>query len=249
MTDNSSLISNLNFDGKIIIIGFIFVILIIFTFCLNVYIIIIIAITKKLHKPINIFILSLSVNGIFVSIISMPLHAEYYLRNFSWYHGLWLCIIWSINDFSTGTISLLHFIFIAFIRYKLIVKPRCDWASKKLQILTLCLVWIVPISTWSLTLAIVIYQNEPISNDCYLTMNIPHAILADIFSFLLPLIVLVFINIKMINKLRKHVKKVANINANSHSVNEININDARMTDTQEINKNGKYFDELIILTN
>jgi hypothetical protein len=186
----------------------IFILLIIATFTLNIYIVVIIATNKKLQVPANIFTVSICAVGIFIACIDMPFQLVYLLDGNEWYHGLDTCIMWYIFDLSACTISLLNFIVIAFIRYMAITKPKDDWAPKKVQVLVLCLIWLVPFVLWSISLIVLMNQSPPEGSDCYLSVDIEYSIPADVFAFLIPLILLIALNVKLILKLRKRTVKV-----------------------------------------
>ena len=186
----------------------IFIIIIIATFTLNLYIVVIIATNKKLHVAVNIFTVSLCAVGIVIACINMPFQLVYLFEDYKWYHGLGTCIMWFIFDLSACTISLSNFIVITFIRYMAIIKPKDDWAPKKVQVLVLCLIWLVPFVLWSISLIVLMNQSPPEGSDCYLSVDIEYSIPADVFAFLIPLILLIAFNVKLILELRKRTVKV-----------------------------------------
>ena len=113
-----------------------------------------------------------------------------------------------ICDLSTATINLLTFIMIAFIRYMSIVKPQGEWVSKKFQILILCLVWIVPFVIWSIVISILFHLDSSQAVDCNLNTDPNLLVIADVFAFLLPFIILLVVNVKLIWELIKRSSKV-----------------------------------------
>jgi hypothetical protein len=186
----------------------IFILIIIATFTLNLYIVVIIATNKKLHVAVNIFTVSLCAVGIVIACINMPFQLVYLLDGYEWYLGLNTCIMWYIFDLSACTVSMLNFIVITFIRYMAIIKPQDDWAPKKVQVLFLCLIWIVPFVLWSISLSVLMNQSPPEGSDCYLSVDIEYSIPADVFAFLIPLVLLIALNFKLILELRKRTVKV-----------------------------------------
>jgi hypothetical protein len=196
------------------------ILIIIATLFLNLYIIIIIVTNKKLRIPANLFIGSICVCGIIIACIHMPIQSIYVTANYEWNYGSFACALWYILDFSVSTISILNFIIITIIRYMSITKPHSDWTTKKRQILILFLVWIVPLTTWSIVLNASIYQAELKPLECYFPLKSSYLLIFDLFSFLIPFIVLISVNIKLILELRKRSKKVVNEKTPCNLVNK-----------------------------
>ena len=192
------------------------VIIILATFILNIHIILNILSNKKLHKPINMFIMSLSFNGILVSTTSMPFQFSYVIGNFEWPFSLDMCIFWFIMDFSICTRFVLNFIIIMFIRYMAIEKPNDEWTKKKVQIFTLILVNVLPLLIWSITISS-LFPKKELPGECYLTLKYQDLAILDSLVFGLPFVILTIINFKLILKLRKR-SKISNTNHNIFQV-------------------------------
>jgi hypothetical protein len=221
-----------------------FIAFLITTFALNVYIIVIISINKKLHIAVNLFTGSLCVCALLSSCLSMPLQFLYLKNNYQWYYSLDLCILWYIIDFSLCTISLLNLIVITFIRYMYIVKPHNYWMTKKLLIFIFCLVWFVPLIAWTATLYILFPRSQP-HEDCYFSASLTILIIADLIAFVIPLIILTAINLKLIWVLKKRSTTVFCLN----DVSNIKIMNRHVFVTQlerqGNNTNGKLNNSLI----
>jgi hypothetical protein len=177
------------------------------TFLLNIHIILNILINKKLHTPINMFIVSLSFNGVNISTTSMPFSFSYVIRNFKWMFNLDTCIFWYIEDFSVCTRFILNFIIIMFIRYMAIEKPNDTWTSKKKQILIFIIINVLPLLFWAIIIGL-LFPRKNLLNDCYLLINRNDLIILDLLFFGIPLMILIFVNFKLILKLRKRSKMI-----------------------------------------
>lgn len=219
----------------------IYLFLILTTFTLNFYIIIVIFLNNKKFKQKkftnvtctnrqytisnNIFILSICLLGVLISLINMPSQVIYYYLDYKWLHNdgsqgpsqLSTCIIWYIIYFSTCSISLLNFIIISYIRYKSITKPKLNvyFVSKKFQLITLICIWIIPIVFWSILISILLKTYTPINDDCYLKIETVYAVIIDLSLFAIPLIILIVINIMIMIELKKQLNKVKSVNIRS----------------------------------
>jgi hypothetical protein len=185
------------------------------TFSLNLYIIVIIVINKKLHLPVNLFICSLCFAGIILSCVNMIFQEMLVGNHYNWYLGLKVCILWYIFDYSIGTIILLNLIVVTFMRYMSIVKPHGSW-TKKIQILILCFVWMVPFTSWAITVKISFLKLPQLDENCFLVMDSTLEHFSFVFAFFILLIILIAMNIKLIWELRKRSKKVVGYSKNGN---------------------------------
>ena len=224
--------SDLSKEARILIYFMPFYILItVGAFLLNLYIIVIILMNKKMHISVNFFIASACVSSLLMSIFSLPFEIVLLFENFYWNLGFTLCKIWYILDFTTCTSSFLFLISITFIRYKSIVSPHDEWASKKIQIVIFCLIWVVPITIWSVIFSKFLNDNSE-NSKCLLKMKHNIDDISVSFLFLLPLFILVAINIKLILELRKRSKKIFNKQL-------INTSNAKKQENSRINTQPK----------
>jgi hypothetical protein len=181
-------------------------------FLLNLYILVIILMNKKMHISVNFFIAAVCACSLIMAIVCMPLQMAVLLKGFNWSFGFTVCKFWYIVDFTTCSTSFLLLVFISFIRYKSIVNPHSDWAPKKIQILIFCLIWIVPLTIWSIIFSEFLSDDmsEEEINKCLLIMEHNVDDISVSFLFLLPLIILIGINIKIIFELKKRSMKIFN---------------------------------------
>ncbi|KAM5181863.1 5-hydroxytryptamine receptor 1D [Mantella aurantiaca] len=82
----------------------------------NIFVIITIFMTRKLHTPANYLIGSLAFTDLLVSILVMPVSIVYTV-NHSWSFGQIICDIWLLSDITCCTASILHLCVIALDRY------------------------------------------------------------------------------------------------------------------------------------
>ncbi|MGH0129519.1 UNVERIFIED_CONTAM: hypothetical protein FKN15_009274 [Acipenser sinensis] len=82
----------------------------------NVFVIITIFLTRKLHTPANFLIGSLAVTDLLVSILVMPISIAYTVSK-TWSFGQIMCDIWLSSDITCCTASILHLCVIALDRY------------------------------------------------------------------------------------------------------------------------------------
>ncbi|KAK6474180.1 5-hydroxytryptamine receptor 1D-like [Huso huso] len=82
----------------------------------NIFVIITIFLTRKLHTPANFLIGSLAVTDLLVSILVMPISIAYTVSK-TWSFGQIMCDIWLSSDITCCTASILHLCVIALDRY------------------------------------------------------------------------------------------------------------------------------------
>ncbi|XP_043946543.1 5-hydroxytryptamine receptor 1D [Protopterus annectens] len=82
----------------------------------NIFVIITIVVTRKLHNPANYLIGSLAVTDLLVSIVGMPLSIAYTVSK-TWSFGQIMCDLWLSSDITCCTASILHLCVIALDRY------------------------------------------------------------------------------------------------------------------------------------
>ena len=161
-----------------------------------------------MHVSVNIFIAFASLLSIFVAVFSMPCEVTLSVKNFKWVFGDTVCRIWYIFDFSACTINFLKLIVVTVIRFMAIVRPHAKWAPTYLQILIFCLIWIFPIVLWSIIFSLSLDKSRSILSECYLIVENSIIDAAVVCLFLVPLLILVVLNAKLIWELKKRIRKV-----------------------------------------
>ncbi|XP_038614234.1 5-hydroxytryptamine receptor 1D [Tachyglossus aculeatus] len=82
----------------------------------NVFVILAIARTRKLHTPANYLIGSLALTDLLVAVLVMPISIAYTVSR-RWAFGQVLCDVWLFSDITCCTASILHLCAIALDRY------------------------------------------------------------------------------------------------------------------------------------
>lgn len=169
------------------------------TFCTvigNCLVCISVAIVKRLQTPSNLLIVSLAVADLLVAIFVMPLAATLQI------YGVWVlspevCDMWTTTDVLLCTASILNLCMISVDRYFVITRPF-QYAMKRTprrMAIMITIVWVVsavvsipPVFGWK-------SPHEPFN--CYISREIGYQIYATLCAFYLPLIVMIFVYVKI----------------------------------------------------
>ena len=117
------------------------------TILANVFVVITIFLTRKLHTPANYLIGSLAVTDLLVSVLVMPISIAYTVTH-TWAFGQVLCDIWLSSDITCCTASILHLCVIALDRYWAIT-DALEYAKRRTAgraMLMIAVVWMISIS-------------------------------------------------------------------------------------------------------
>ncbi|KAM6190495.1 5-hydroxytryptamine receptor 1D [Sarcoramphus papa] len=117
------------------------------TILANVFVVITIFLTRKLHTPANYLIGSLAVTDLLVSVLVMPISIAYTVTH-TWAFGQVLCDIWLSSDITCCTASILHLCVIALDRYWAIT-DALEYAKRRTAgraALMIAVVWMISIS-------------------------------------------------------------------------------------------------------
>ncbi|XP_039596073.1 5-hydroxytryptamine receptor 1D [Polypterus senegalus] len=112
----------------------------------NIFVIITIILTRKLHTPANFLIGSLAVTDLLVSILVMPISIVYTVSK-SWAFGQIMCDIWLSSDITCCTASILHLCVIALDRYWAIT-DALEYSKKRTTCraaIMIAVVWVISI--------------------------------------------------------------------------------------------------------
>nr|XP_015203922.1 PREDICTED: 5-hydroxytryptamine receptor 1D [Lepisosteus oculatus] len=113
----------------------------------NVFVVITIFLTRKLHTPANFLIGSLAVTDLLVSILVMPISIVYTVSK-TWSLGQVMCDIWLLSDITCCTASILHLCVIALDRYWAITDALeyCKRRTTRRAGVMIAVVWVISIS-------------------------------------------------------------------------------------------------------
>nr|XP_003230616.1 PREDICTED: 5-hydroxytryptamine receptor 1D [Anolis carolinensis]XP_016854802.1 PREDICTED: 5-hydroxytryptamine receptor 1D [Anolis carolinensis] len=116
------------------------------TMLFNVFVIITIILTRKLHTPANYLIGSLAATDLLVSILVMPISIVYTVSHI-WTFGQIMCDIWLSSDITCCTASILHLCVIALDRYWAIT-DALEYSKRRTAgraALMIAIVWVISI--------------------------------------------------------------------------------------------------------
>ncbi|XP_061452775.1 5-hydroxytryptamine receptor 1D [Rhineura floridana] len=116
------------------------------TMLFNMFVIITIILTRKLHTPANYLIGSLAATDLLVSILVMPVSIAYTVSHI-WTFGQIMCDIWLSSDITCCTASILHLCVIALDRYWAIT-DALEYTKRRTAsraALMIAVVWVISI--------------------------------------------------------------------------------------------------------
>ncbi|XP_056219400.1 trace amine-associated receptor 1-like [Seriola aureovittata] len=178
------------------------------TVCGNFLVIISIIYFKQLHTPTNSLILSLAVADLLVGIVVIPASMKFPLSTCLFYDNL-ICKVRLCFDITLGTASILNLCYISIDRYYAVCQPLTYRTKKNVHVVVMIL------ASWSVSILVVICFVIARSNlakceeKCFLEILLEN-ILGPIFSFYLPVIVMLCIYIKIFTVAQKQARSIQN---------------------------------------
>ncbi|MBN3288970.1 TAAR3 protein, partial [Polypterus senegalus] len=190
-------------------------VLVIVTFCGNLVVIISISHFNQLHTPTNLLILSLAVADFFVGVFIMPIIIIQSIET-CWYFGKLFCYIYTFFIVLLTTVSMIHLAMIAIDRYIAICHPLTYSNKITVQIgaTAVAAIWISS-ATYSGTMILSggntegVIGVDPCPGDCALVFNSTWATIDLIFSFLLPVFIMVTLYSKIFLIAKRHAKTIS----------------------------------------
>lgn len=220
---------------------------IIFITCIlgNILVVLSVFTYRPLQNVQNIFIVSLALADLFVSILCMPFHIAYQMYD-KWIFGNLICKFFLTADIMLCTASILHLCAIALDRYWAI-KNSIKYAQKrtfKRVLLMICIIWIL---SAFISLPGLIWNVSPIQDNstCDIPKDKSYRFYSSFGSFFIPLFIMTFVYIRIymetkirLNERAKMAKKLANSVANSTPIDtQIVVNKPK---SNKINKPVKF---------
>nr|XP_046229323.1 trace amine-associated receptor 1-like [Scatophagus argus] len=178
------------------------------TVCGNLLVIISISYFKQLHTPTNSLILSLAVADLLVGVVVFPFTMEYTLT-FCMYHNDLFCKIQHSFDAILSTSSILNLCCISIDRYYAVCQPL-TYATK----INVCVVVIMILVSWGVSVLVAIgfviagLNHEKCGEMCFV---LPANILGPIFSFYLPVIIMLCIYLKIFLVAQRQARSIQSI--------------------------------------
>ncbi|XP_051780143.1 trace amine-associated receptor 13c-like [Erpetoichthys calabaricus] len=185
------------------------------TFFGNLVVIISISHFRQLHTPTNILILSLAVADFLVGVVVMPFMTIQSIET-CWYFGEKMCIIYTLVLSGLTTASMMNLAVIAIDRYLAISNPMMY--AIRVSVRLTCF-WAV--SVWLVTLSYVLtwlFLNgnpegpkdfDPCPGDCVFVLNLTWGTIDLVFTFILPVSVMVILYTRIIIIAKRHVKAIS----------------------------------------
>ena len=126
-----------------------------------------------------------------------------------WPLGFGLCVFWIVLDFSVCSISIFNLLLITWHRYQQLKNPfEVTEELTTFRWFKLILVWACPFLFWLCSVVPIANHNLK-DNDCIFSFVFTYVLIADLFLFILPIVVLLFLNILTYRELRKKKKRMS----------------------------------------
>ncbi|XP_060527831.1 5-hydroxytryptamine receptor 1 [Cylas formicarius] len=199
----------------------------------NVLVCVCIFLVRKLRRPCNYLLVSLAVSDLCVATLVMPMALIYEIEG-RWIFGEIACNLWVSLDVLSCTSSILNLCMISVDRYFAITKPLEYGVKRTPRRMTLwiVLVWCLAAMTSLPPLLIIGNEHtqteesgEIIKDVCLVSQDIGYQLYATMFSFYIPLTVMIVVYYKIFRAARRIVneEKRAQSHLESHCYLEISV--------------------------
>ncbi|XP_051265413.1 trace amine-associated receptor 1-like [Dicentrarchus labrax] len=199
-----------NNPSIICVLLYIFLVLLsVITICGNLLVIISIIYFKQLHTPTNYLILSLAVADLLVGIIVFPFSMAFSL-SLCLYHEDLFCKVRGSFDISLSTCSILNLCCISIDRYHAVCQPLTYRTKINYQVVVIMI-----LMSWGVSALIGIgvitagLKNETCEERCLIDVLLAN-ILGPIFSFYLPVIIMLCIYLKIFLVAQRQARSIQN---------------------------------------
>ncbi|XP_033102955.1 beta-2 adrenergic receptor-like [Anneissia japonica] len=215
-----------------VIIGVVLYVLVLISIGGNILVIVSVLVVERLHRVANMFIVSLAVADLMVSVFVMPFNANF-ITSGTWHFGLAFCSVYQSFDILACTSSILSLCVIAVDRYLAITSPftYTQKITRSSATILIALVWLVSFLI-SVLPVILDFHEDPeakaagLYNDqyfCVLILSGRFAVISSLVSFYLPMVVMVFIYARIFAVARKQARQIAAYDKPSNEGNRTNM--------------------------
>ncbi|KAM9354898.1 trace amine-associated receptor 1-like [Pholidichthys leucotaenia] len=180
------------------------------TICGNLLVIISVIYFKQLHTPTNYLILSLAVADLLVGVVVFPFSMTFTVTS-CWYHEGLFCKVRGSFDVTLSTASILNLCCISIDRYYAICKPL-TYKSK----ISSSVIGIMILVSWGVSALIGIgitvagFNQGKCEQSCFID-SVISATLACIFSFYIPVIIMLCIYLKIFLVAQNQINSIQTI--------------------------------------
>ncbi|XP_029966765.1 trace amine-associated receptor 1-like [Salarias fasciatus] len=177
----------------------------------NLLVIISIIYFQQLHTPTNFLILSLAVTDLLVGFVMFPLNMEF-SANSCFYSPDALCKVGDILDVTLSTASILHLCFISIDRYYAVCQPLTYRTKINVHVVVIMIVvaWCISVLV-AVGFVVTGLNFEKCQENCLFLPNT----FGPVFSFYLPVIIMLCIYIKIFLVAQKQARSIQNTNCHS----------------------------------
>ncbi|KAM9840807.1 trace amine-associated receptor 1-like [Aulostomus maculatus] len=179
------------------------------TVCGNLLIIISIIYFQQLHTPTNYLILSLAVTDLLVGVVVFPLSMEFTVSSCMYQNDVF-CKIRENADVTLSTASILNLCCISIDRYLVVCHPLTYrlTITRNVVVIMILVIWSVSVLV-AIGFIIAGLNHEQCGEKCYMDILIAN-ISGPVFSFYLPMIIMVCIYVKIFLVAQKQARSIQN---------------------------------------
>ncbi|KAM6972289.1 alpha-1A adrenergic receptor [Aplochiton taeniatus] len=197
------------FDSEILVVGIFLALFILVAIVGNILVILSVVCNRHLHTVTNFFIVNLAMADLLLSIMVLPFSASLEVLG-CWVFGRVFCNIWAAVDVLCCTASILSLCIISIDRYigvKYCLKYPTIMTEKKAGVI-LVIVWV---SSMVISIGPLLGWKEPPPLDdsiCSITEEPGYALFSSLFSFYLPLMVILIMYFRVYVVARRTTKSL-----------------------------------------
>ncbi|XP_054618572.1 trace amine-associated receptor 1-like [Dunckerocampus dactyliophorus] len=179
--------------------------------CGNLLIIISVIYFRQLHTPTNYLILSLAVSDLLVGVLIIPLSREFTF-DYCMIHGGLICSVRNTIDVALTTASILNLMCISVDRYYAVCKPLTYKTT-----ITVHVVVVMILLSWSLSVLLSIGFVVAELNYAKCGENCSVNVSGPLFSFFLPMIIMICIYVKIFFVAQNQARSIQNTSYQSRT--------------------------------
>ncbi|XP_052126119.1 5-hydroxytryptamine receptor 1-like [Frankliniella occidentalis] len=196
--------------GQAVVIALVLLCVVVVTFVGNILVCVAVCLVRKLRRPCNYLLVSLAVSDICVAVLVMPMALLYEVFG-RWDFGRVMCDLWVSFDVLSCTASILNLCMISVDRYYAITKPLEYGVKRTPRRMVGCvsLVWLMAACISLPPLLILGNEHDPPDGkgppQCTVCQNFGYQIYATLWSFYIPLTVMIVVYYKIFRAARRIV--------------------------------------------